>query len=416
MSSLKHFSKNFPGGVIGIVALLLIIVAIAVASFFSTQGQKVDNSSAAASTSLTLTPSSQALTPGQNFTLTTTMNTSTNKVIGVDMEVNYDPSAIEILSVQKGSGVASLDQTIRNVIDNTAGSLVYGVFTLNTTSSISGSNLSVLTISGKVKPTATAGNKSITFNNSSKIIDAIESGNVLQTTTGASINVSSSTVTNTPYPTGVSISPRPTNSNAQAATVLSLTASNVTVKNNQTFPVNVQINTNTNDVIGADLDLSFDKTKMQVLDVRAGSFFTSPDVSNKVLDNTTGHAKVTVNIPPSSTAKRGTGIIAVVTFKAITEGPTRIDFGDGNLIGALNMSGQNALNSTTGLGFNVVAGLLGDINEDGVVDIVDYTILFANFGKSAGTSGVDIRADINNDGKINILDYTYVFENFGKTI
>jgi len=138
MSSLKHFSKKFPGGIVGIVALLLILAAIVVASFVSSRGQKVDNSAAAALTSLALTPSSQTLTPGQNFTLTTVMNTSTNKVIGIDMEVDYDPSAIEILTIQKGTSITNFDQQLpgRNTIDNTAGSVVFGVFTLDVTKAI----------------------------------------------------------------------------------------------------------------------------------------------------------------------------------------------------------------------------------------------------------------------------------------
>src|SRR5260221_1321869 len=360
MSSLKHFSKKFPGGIVGIVALLLILAAIVVASFVSSRGQKVDNSAAAALTSLALTPSSQTLTPGQNFTLTTVMNTSTNKVIGIDMEVDYDPSAIEILTIQKGTSITNFDQQLpgRNTIDNTAGSVVFGVFTLDVTKAIQGTNLTVLTLSGRVKPTASSGTKNITFNSTSKIIDAVDSGNVLQTTTGATITVSSTTATGTPGPTNTSApsaTPRPTSTNAQAATTLSIAATKTSVAVNGSLPVNVNINTNTNDVIGADIDVTFDKTKLQVLDIRAGSFFTTPDVSNKVLDNTTGHAKITVNIPPSSTAKRGTGTIAIVTFKALAEGPTRVDFGDGNLIAALNMNGLNALNSTTGLGLTVIA-------------------------------------------------------------
>ncbi len=53
--------------------------------------------------------------------------------------------------------------------------------------------------------------------------------------------------------------------------------------------------------------------------------------------------------------------------------------------------------------------LEGDINSDGVVNILDYTLLSNAFG----TSNVD--ADINNDGTVNILDYTILSNNFGFT-
>lgn len=248
----------------------------------------------------------------------------------------------------------------------------------------------------------------------SQLVDSAQS-NVTLTGSSATINLNPSGATPT-APSGNTVTPQPTNSNAQAATTLALTASKTTVGVNQNLPVNVSINTGANQVIGADLDITFDKTKLQVVDIQAGSFFTNPDVSGKIIDNNTGHAKLTVNTPPSTNAKSGTGTIAVVTVRGAALGTTRLDFGTGNLIAALNMDGLTALKSVTGLGLTVSAGLLGDINVDGIVDIVDYTILFANFGKTVGGAGVDARADINNDTKINILDYTYVFENFGKTL
>ena len=53
--------------------------------------------------------------------------------------------------------------------------------------------------------------------------------------------------------------------------------------------------------------------------------------------------------------------------------------------------------------------LQGDINTDGVVNILDYTLLSNAFGTS------DADADINSDSIVNILDYTILSINFGKT-
>lgn len=57
--------------------------------------------------------------------------------------------------------------------------------------------------------------------------------------------------------------------------------------------------------------------------------------------------------------------------------------------------------------------LAGDINSDGVVNLLDYSILFAAFGSQPPS---DARADLNGDGKINLLDYSILFANFGKTL
>ena len=57
----------------------------------------------------------------------------------------------------------------------------------------------------------------------------------------------------------------------------------------------------------------------------------------------------------------------------------------------------------------------GDANCDGNVDILDYSILFASFGKLPGQVGYDPRANLNHDsaGAVDILDYSVLFYNFG---
>lgn len=54
----------------------------------------------------------------------------------------------------------------------------------------------------------------------------------------------------------------------------------------------------------------------------------------------------------------------------------------------------------------------GDLNGDGKVDIFDYNLLVANFGKT-GSPGF-IPADIDKNGKVNIFDYNILVGNFGK--
>lgn len=214
------------------------------------------------------------------------------------------------------------------------------------------------------------------------------------------------TTTRTPTPT----------TGAQADTTLTLSAANTTVNVGQNLPINVTINTGSNNVIGAELNVTYDKNYFTLVDITPGSFFSNPDVSNKVIDNTAGSGKITINTPPNTPAKSGTGTIAVFTFRALAQGSTRLELGSENIVAATGMNGLNALKTKTGLGITITQSyILGDINRDGRVDILDYVILFANFGKASTDTGADARADINNDRKINILDYTYVFENFGKT-
>lgn len=52
-----------------------------------------------------------------------------------------------------------------------------------------------------------------------------------------------------------------------------------------------------------------------------------------------------------------------------------------------------------------------DINIDGVVNILDFSILASKFGQSGSNLG---RADINRDGSVNILDFSRLAQEFGK--
>ncbi len=54
-----------------------------------------------------------------------------------------------------------------------------------------------------------------------------------------------------------------------------------------------------------------------------------------------------------------------------------------------------------------------DVNKDGIVNILDITLVGQNIGTSAESSP---SCDVNQDGLINILDLTVVGQNFGKTV
>ena len=55
---------------------------------------------------------------------------------------------------------------------------------------------------------------------------------------------------------------------------------------------------------------------------------------------------------------------------------------------------------------------LGDLNDDGKVDIFDYNLLLADFGKT-GSPGFS-PADIDKNGRVDIFDYNQLVANFGK--
>ena len=78
---------------------------------------------------------------------------------------------------------------------------------------------------------------------------------------------------------------------------------------------------------------------------------------------------------------------------------------------------QLAATITLVLGENSVAlGELrtGDADGNNLVNLTDFSLLAATFGKQAGDGGYDERADFNGDGVVNLLDFSLLATNFGQ--
>jgi hypothetical protein len=70
---------------------------------------------------------------------------------------------------------------------------------------------------------------------------------------------------------------------------------------------------------------------------------------------------------------------------------------------------------TVDIGAYEATVLQGDVNQDGVVNLTDFSILAASFGKTSGSAGYDGRADLNGDNVVNLTDFSILAANFGKT-
>jgi hypothetical protein len=137
-------------------------------------------------------------------------------------------------------------------------------------------------------------------------------------------------------------------SNAAPASTLSLQPSNNTPQIDQTFTVNVDINTGTNTVIGTELHITFDKTKLEATAAAPGDFFVGPQEAQKNLDNDAGEVTYTLYLPTGSSPKTGSGTVAILTFKALAAGDADIAFKNPDtIIGGTGEGGQNVLVSAT---------------------------------------------------------------------
>jgi hypothetical protein len=73
---------------------------------------------------------------------------------------------------------------------------------------------------------------------------------------------------------------------------------------------------------------------------------------------------------------------------------------------------------SSSINFIAVPGspLLGDVNEDGIVDIYDAILLGLAFGSSPGDPAWNVRCDFNRDDIVDIYDAITLANNYGKTV
>ena len=68
----------------------------------------------------------------------------------------------------------------------------------------------------------------------------------------------------------------------------------------------------------------------------------------------------------------------------------------------------------TGSALSAATQMVGDVNGDGVVNCVDFNVVYASFGQSKGQPGYNPAADLNGDGIVNIQDLSTVSRNLAK--
>lgn len=111
---------------------------------------------------------------------------------------------------------------------------------------------------------------------------------------------------------------------AAPATTLSFSPASLTIAPNQTFTLNILINTSTNRVTAAEIQVTFDNTKLQAQSISPGSFLTTVLLPGTI-DQARGKASITLG--GGTTPQQGSGTLATLTLKAInptSNSPTNI--------------------------------------------------------------------------------------------
>jgi hypothetical protein len=161
---------------------------------------------------------------------------------------------------------------------------------------------------------------------------------------------------------------------------------------------------NGENVAGYQAKVHFDTTALKYVEstnrdyLPSGAFFVPPTVEGN-----------TVKLASTSLAgeSNGDGVLATITFEIIAAKASTVRLSDVLLT---DSTGGSSSPQTENAEITEPEQLPEDANKDGVVNIIDLTLVASNFGKSGQNAG-----DVNGDGIVNIIDLTLVAAAFGST-
>jgi len=146
----------------------------------------------------------------------------------------------------------------------------------------------------------------------------------------------------------------------------------------------------------------------------AGAFFADPIVVDDWLGDTSfgepiWSTKVILAGNTLAGAANGDGTLATLTFKVVDFKPSTVTLSQVYLVDADGKRWEaTTQNGSVTIPPEPAEETVGDINHDGVVDILDLTIVGARFGQRGHNS-----ADLNGDGLVDIVDLVLVAGEFG---
>ena len=168
-----------------------------------------------------------------------------------------------------------------------------------------------------------------------------------------------------------------------------------------TFSLNI---TGGGNVAGYQATVEYDTSALRYVEsangdyLRAGAFFIPPVVEEN-----------TVMIGGTSLAgeSTGDGILATVTFEIVAAKASTVNLSNMLLT---DSAGGSSMPQSKAVEITEPPQLPEDMNNDGIVNIIDLTLVASNFGKTGQND-----ADVNGDGVVNIIDLTLVAAAFGNT-
>lgn len=173
---------------LGFLSLLILSIGIAVGTFLVGQNQDIREKAAPATVAY-VSPSTFDNQIGTDFSFYVKMDSASNQISGVDIRLNFDKNAIQITSLERGSGATNLETPIASTFDNSSGKIKYIIYTGDKTKAISGSGIEILKVNAKSKSNAPVGEYLFSFDSETAASGVTETQNILTSLTNGKVNL-----------------------------------------------------------------------------------------------------------------------------------------------------------------------------------------------------------------------------------
>ena len=114
-----------------------------------------------------------------------------------------------------------------------------------------------------------------------------------------------------------------TSASAVSAASLQFDPTTKTTPKGENFDIKVDIDAGTNEILATDAKISFDKTLLEVVKIENGGYFKT---LGKADYSTAGQIYIAGIVDDPGDFKKGTGTVATVNFKALTDGTATLSY------------------------------------------------------------------------------------------
>ena len=188
-------------------------------------------------------------------------------------------------------------------------------------------------------------------------------------------------------------------------TVKIVPASIVSPKVGEQLVITVDVANGLN-VAGYQGTINFDSSALQFVSLEHGTFLSGDLLPVRTIVENNKISFAQISIGTTSTTKEGT--LVTITFEVLDAKASMLSLSEVIISGLAGAQFQFIIED---------AEILEppkppwDVNDDGIVNILDLTFVASHFGAENPPPA----ADVNGDGKVNILDLTLVAKHFGET-